>query len=822
MIFYALNRGMRLCAIAWAVFHLQLSAASNMCGSNKYAVTSAVNPDTNAATNNARCYSYGNGFYCCYCKEGSYSPSGADINSEEDCVKCPIGSYMSEVYFSNSYGQCVLCPSGTYQPAEGQSSCVNCPGGKTTFVSNYLQGPSKNQQVGAIGIESCTSTPAGYLTKGYSVYLNTYDSVTGNYVGSTITVNYPSACNSFGKVLAIGGTGVNSESQCDFCSAPNGLFVAGGYTSLNVLSVCPPFTSCFSQYVYGAATEVRAPPGSDGISLSKTEYRSAASASCAASCPAGTGIAQVGDVKTCATCKKVLGLVSNGQGECIRCDRFSYPKIDGAGSCSSCTPFYPFTSRWNVEAAAQTPPTDKWALQNYADIMVQYRSCADFNHVETSLCLCLQPNSVLIICGLIAIFFCVNLLTFVLCSIGRQGREPDVSDKGLKKKKAKAETELLALAEPLSPTKTEPLSPAMSPTKSGMSSPTQQLPTKEEEIMLASESQDNVEASAMGTWQPVKEEEEEDGLPEPPKPVLVGWRVLIGLLAYILIPFVDNLTDVAFVLSTPFYNVALFIAFIVFLCLPGLFFFKTLLEKKAVPRFYIVPMPKRLIFDKYDSLYKTIVGCILLLPFLVLNSPVLLPWLIIGSLLYQSKAFAVRGVANLWIHIWTGDYWSTSSSTDADMQKAHERRQKDLEFAKIHPIDEKVLNESINSHVAFETGPLVAVQFINNSLSNSWTPLAYFSMAFSIFNALSGLYRIVYYRFFLKIRMEDIPIDFRVCGVSMFGKDTAGKLYGSTRTVFPHPMPCLTPLFASTYPTSPSIQASCWVRRARGAPRSTA
>lgn len=679
-----MSRVMNLCALAgWALLHfLQLSAASSLCGTSKYVVTvtGSTNPDSGGTVSNERCQTYGySGYYCCSCPLGHYSPNGVDINSEEDCVKCPIGSFMSAAYLSNSYGQCVLCPSGKYQALTGQSSCLDCPGSETTFVVNYLQGPSTNQQVGATGIESCTPNPAGYLTKGYTVYATTYDSSNGNAAGNSITVNYKSACNSFGKVLpasAIAGTGgVYSDSQCDFCSSPNGFFVAGGFTSINVLSVCPPFTSCFSQYVYGAATEVRSPPGSDGISFSKTEYRDAATATCAPACPAGTGIATVGDVKTCATCKKSLGLVSDGFGTCVRCDRFSYPKTDGAASCSSCTPFYPFTSRWNAVAEDSTPPTDKWALQNYADNVLQYRSCADYNSIETSLCLCLQPGSVLIICGLIAIFFCVNLLTFVLCSIGRQGRQPDVSGKG-NKETTKAEVELLAQvplaeAEPLSPTKTEPLSPIMSPTKSGMTSPTPQLPTKEDEIALASESQD--------TWTPVKEDDE--GLPEQPKPVLVGWRVLVGLLAYILIPFVDNLTDVAFILSTPFFNVALFICFIVFLCLPGLFFFKTLLEMKAVPRFYICPMPQRLLFEKYDSLYKSIVGFILLLPFLFLNSPVLLPWLIIGSLLYQSKAFAVRGVANLWIDIWTGDFWCTPSETDAVMQKGYERRQKNLEVS---------------------------------------------------------------------------------------------------------------------------------------------
>lgn len=42
------------------------------------------------------------------------------------------------------------------------------------------------------------------------------------------------------------------------------------------------------------------------------------------------------------------------------------------------------------------------------------------------------------------------------------------------------------------------------------------------------------------------------------------------------------------------------------------------------------------------------------------------------------------------------------------MQRALERRQKDLEFAEFNPIDEKVLNESLYSHVLLETFPIGA------------------------------------------------------------------------------------------------------------------
>lgn len=101
--------------------------------------------------------------------------------------------------------------------------------------------------------------------------------------------------------------------------------------------------------------------------------------------------------------------------------------------------------------------------------------------------------------------------------------------------------------------------------------------------------------------------------------------VLIGLVCYIAVPFIDNITDLAFLLSNKFVSFIFFMLFGFFFCLPGLYFFKTLIELKAVPKFYILPMPKFLLYDEYNTLYKLIVGLIVLFPFVVINTPVLFP-----------------------------------------------------------------------------------------------------------------------------------------------------------------------------------------------------
>ena len=108
--------------------------------------------------------------------------------------------------------------------------------------------------------------------------------------------------------------------------------------------------------------------------------------------------------------------------------------------------------------------------------------------------------------------------------------------------------------------------------------------------------------------------------------------------------------------------------------------------------------------------------------------------LLSGNLLYATKAFAVRPVANLWLHIWTGARFSKSGS-DQDI-----KRQQDIDYSAEFPIDEKILNESLFSHFLLETLPLMIIQIFNNEYLESWTPLGYFSMAFSVFN--SGTFKL--------------------------------------------------------------------------------
>jgi hypothetical protein len=212
--------------------------------------------------------------------------------------------------------------------------------------------------------------------------------------------------------------------------------------------------------------------------------------------------------------------------------------------------------------------------------------------------------------------------------------------------------------------------------------------------------------------------------------------------------------------------------------MPALMFCKALSDKGARPRFYLVPMPERLIFDKYDSLWKVMLGIAAVTPFALLNTPVLLPQLVSGCLLYSTKAFSIKPIANTWLHIWTGARFAKAGTPEA------EERDRQIEDAFIHPIDERVLNESIYSHIIFETFPLVVIQFINNQSFGQWNGLAIFSMAMSIFNAISGVYRLVYYKLIKGIPLVAIPVDFSVAGIDVLGNKLTKHLSSNEKSDF--------------------------------------
>ena len=563
---------------------------------------------------------------------------------------------------------------GKYADTAGSSTCTDCPAGKTTFVSNMYSAESRGFAVGATSADqcvavtntACSTPPCPYLSKDASS--NTYYANDGGQY--SLAFNYFSACRKFGQLLQTptrqGSTypsgSADSDSSCSVCPANTPYFYAGGFSTLSSAVINPSgFSGAISQYVYGSPVSGRIVT-SDGGMVYTSYYTQVAEPQCVSICPAGTGSenanVQGNTVQTCSNCIGLLGQVNpKAGGSCGMCARDTYAATDRAVTCKSCP--YPYISDWNADVPMRAVAgLQGWQLEDYAQNVLQYRSCAADgpNGGGRALCLCLSVGKMLAVVLPITAIFIGLISFFVLAAVGCRSAvvvtPPKQQQDGFELVKTNGEgggTELDAV---------------------------------ESNSVHVSDNETPEATDPLGR---IKH-----------KPVLVGWRVTIGLLAYILVPFVDNMTDLAFILSNPFFNVGLFVAMCVAYVAPAFLFFKTLIDKKAVPRFYIVPMPARLLWDSYDSLYKVLVGFVILIPFAMLNFLTLGPWLALGCLLYTTKSFAIRPVANLWLHVWTGAMF------DKEGTPGFEQRRRDLELAEWHPLDERVLNESIMAHILLE------------------------------------------------------------------------------------------------------------------------
>lgn len=251
--------------------------------------------------------------------------------------------------------------------------------------------------------------------------------------------------------------------------------------------------------------------------------------------------------------------------------------------------------------------------------------------------------------------------------------------------------------------------------------------------------------------------------------------IALGFLIYTVIPVLDTLTDLAYLLTVSFANLAVVVVACLCYLLPKFYFMRYLLwgtgstNKQALvenhPRVFIRPrfpfwdMPSSLLFSKYDVLYKYIVTLIVSFPYLIINCPFLLMWLLLGVFLFNIKVMAIVPIQKLWFYIWT----------HPSMEKQHYHRM--LLNSKKGVVDGKVLNESIYITALIETFPWIAIQVINNIATvgmSNWSPLAILSLVFSVSNAFLVFCRVCFYRCYKKrSRLIDAPIELSIAGISI-------------------------------------------------------
>ena len=214
-------------------------------------------------------------------------------------------------------------------------------------------------------------------------------------------------------------------------------------------------------------------------------------------------------------------------------------------------------------------------------------------------------------------------------------------------------------------------------------------------------------------------------------------KLVLGMLLTTVSPAVDFVSDLMYIVSTLFYNYIVCIVACFFYLLPMFFFWRMLLKHGVHFGFYIGKPPAFAVMEKYDSIPKALLGLAGYLPLYIINLPVSLPLFLAGHVLYCCKVFPISRVSNLWLRIYTRSTRHTSS------------------VVIIIPL----LQQSIFEEMLTESVPQMIIQIVNNSYTNVWTPLSYFSTIMSGVMILNGLWRLVYYRIYLKIAIHAIPTD---------------------------------------------------------------
>jgi hypothetical protein len=251
----------------------------------------------------------------------------------------------------------------------------------------------------------------------------------------------------------------------------------------------------------------------------------------------------------------------------------------------------------------------------------------------------------------------------------------------------------------------------------------------------------------------------------------------------LLLPSFDAFTNIAYLLSTKYYNVALFLLLVFALSHSIITFSLKLFLLRPIPGWRnhiptwsrlwwlgyrtgtdVIPYPtsngKRItIFienEIHDSLYKLLweafvwILCIFgqtLYTILTFSSDCflyvifLIFWFSVGVVFELSNTLAIGRVWDLWFRLWT----ESEDFTELEIT-----------------VDTSMMNYGFLNRLLLETFPSAIIQIINNvALKKPWTPIAILSFIASLFTFANLIYRYVFYHFCMKetVGMKDIPMD---------------------------------------------------------------
>ena len=233
--------------------------------------------------------------------------------------------------------------------------------------------------------------------------------------------------------------------------------------------------------------------------------------------------------------------------------------------------------------------------------------------------------------------------------------------------------------------------------------------------------------------------------------LLLAHENFLAIFFFNIFPALDLLSDIQYILSTPFYSQGLFYSCVVFIFLPSLMFVHVLLEKGA-------PLAMFKLLDhipgcsgSYEILEKELLqimgGDFGGSPWKLPRSFLFVLWMLIciaffspvyifGAFCYQSKVIAIKPVWDTWILLWT---FSNNYSME--------------EFQ----IDTAILNESLFSEFFFETLPQLLIQSLNSRATGLFGSVQVFSTCLSAYITVNGLVTFGYYKGYKGRSWGNIP-----------------------------------------------------------------
>ena len=242
-------------------------------------------------------------------------------------------------------------------------------------------------------------------------------------------------------------------------------------------------------------------------------------------------------------------------------------------------------------------------------------------------------------------------------------------------------------------------------------------------------------------------------------------------------PTMDVLTDLAFIVTSKFYSRTVFYNCCFFYVISNVAFLYRLYEKGHWYRCFYRSFYdwRHLLFLGANALGQpTMIGKAVVLPpwastgvlgsvsyillwiamiILQISAPLLfvvymlshfafiLLWLFVGFFLFQSKVVAIKEVDNFWLLVWTGELVHVEVSEGVSQA-----------------VDMNILNQSIFFEFLLETLPQIVIQVYNQLMvEKRMTEIGYFSSAMSFSIMFNGAYRFGYYKFWWGLTWQQIP-----------------------------------------------------------------